>query len=185
MLFNSYVNRTMPDERHAERNTLWRREKSSSSDMFSKMIARAGHDAALGGDQAQSPNTTAHPFMGYVNEDGFPCRPWCTTRLGRPPSIPGALRTCRPHSPFVCCSRTVRSWRQHGITSVASIRGSMREPVLIGTDYQPSFRIARGAYNNGDAPLSVFSVRRSPRQANQYHDSTVPAVWKRWSGRCG
>ena len=54
-----------------------------------------------------------------------PVPPWCTTRTGTPTKHSWrCLRTCRPHSPFVCCSRTVRSTAMAPacscITSVAS-----------------------------------------------------------------
>ena len=91
-------------------------------------------DAALAEVEDFKAQLTKHnawdlPFMGYVNEDGYGYA-----------YVPGAavvydpywdahhswrcLRTCRPHSPFVCCSRTVRSTAMAPacscITSVAS-----------------------------------------------------------------
>ena len=92
-------------------------------------------DAALAEVEDFKAQLTKHnawdlPFMGYVNEDGYGYA-----------YVPGAAvvydpywdahqaflalpKTCRPHSPFVCCSRTVRSTAMAPacscITSVAS-----------------------------------------------------------------
>ena len=93
-------------------------------------------DAALAEVEDFKAQLTKHdawdlPFMGYVNEDGYGyayvpgAAVVCTTRTGTPTKHSWrCLRTCRPHSPFVCCSRTVRSTAMAPacscITSVAS-----------------------------------------------------------------
>lgn len=92
-------------------------------------------DAALAEVEDFKAQLTKHnawdlPFMGYVNEDGYGYAYVPGAAVVYDPywdahqaflALPG---TCRPHSPFVCCSRTVRSTAMAPacscITSVAS-----------------------------------------------------------------
>ena len=75
------------------------------------------------------------PFMGYVNEDGYGYA-----------YVPGAAVVYDPywdaHQAFLALPKDVQTafaipalpaWLQR------EVRGYRREPVLIGTDYQPSF----------------------------------------------
>lgn len=114
-------------------------------------------DAALAEVEDFKAQLTKHnawdlPFMGYVNEDGYGYA-----------YVPGAAVVYDPywdaHQAFLALPKDVQDrirhsyavhapsgrplWRQHVPALPAwlqrEVRGYRREPVLIGTDYQPSF----------------------------------------------